>query len=236
MQTKILPSYLYSQYTGHDSTQYLQPFFDAYNTTAQQYLDQINNLNLPIYTRSSISGDLLDWVALGIYGLKRPVIPQGYYKNKGEYNTTHLNEGNYNALKKLAPSAFYNVTDDIFKRCITWNFYKGDGYQFNIRWLKNRIARFLGGVNGTDPKIDNTYQISVTFAATDVVNINIKKGILTSKGGALLDTFELDQVPINNPTFFKAYIPTDLFPILQAAINAGVLQLPFQYTYNLTLT
>jgi len=43
-------------------------------------------------------------------------------------------------------------------------------------------------------------------------------------------------LPMNQPTIFKTYIPTNLFPILQAAINAGVLQLPFQYTYNLTLT
>ena len=42
------------------------------------------------------------------------------------------------------------VTDDVFKRILTWHFYKGDGKNFSVRWLKRRIWRFLQGANGTD--------------------------------------------------------------------------------------
>jgi len=229
MLTQIIPSYLYQQY--YDDSD-LQAFVSAYNTLAQEYLDWFNNLNLPIYTKQS--GASLDWVAQGIYGLTRPVLPEGGYTNKGVYNTDYLNTLPFNQDVKIAPSNFYVTTDDIFQRCITWNFYKGDGYQFNTTWLKRRIARFLAGVNGTDPLLGETYQISVTFASNNVVNIHIYSGVNIKKGGSLLDTFEFNEVPLNAESTFTPLIPTTLAPILQSGINAGVLQVPFQYTFNVT--
>jgi hypothetical protein len=229
MLTQIIPSYLYQQY--YDDAD-LQAFVSAYNTLAQDYLDWFNNLNLPIYTKQS--GASLDWVAQGIYGLKRPVLPEGGYTYKGVYNTPQLDELPFNQNVKIAPQNFYITTDDIFQRCITWNFYKGDGYQFNTTWLKRRVARFLAGVHGTDPQLGETYQISVTFAANNVVNIHILPGVSIQKGGSLLDTFDLDTVTFNAETIFAALIPTTLAPILQSALNAGVLETPFQYTFNVT--
>lgn len=229
MITQIIPSYLYQQY--YDDSD-LQAFVSSYNTLAQEYLDWFNNLNLPIYTKQS--GVSLDWVAQGIYGLERPILPEGGYSYKGVYNTPQLDELPFNQNVKIAPQNFYLTTDDIFQRCITWNFYKGDGYQFNTYWLKRRIARFLAGVNGTDPQLGETYQISVRFAANNVINIHIYPGVSIQKGGSLLDTFDLDTVTFNAETIFAALIPTALAPILQSALNAGVLEVPFQYTFNVT--
>jgi len=229
MISKILPSYLYQQYNGDPD---LEAFFTAYNELSQSNLDKINTLNLPIYTTKS--GVLLEWVALGLYGFTRPVLPKGDYFDKGVYNTIHLNEVPYNQNVRIAPTDFYQVTDDIFKRCITWNFYKGDGFQFTINWLKRRVARFLSGVNGVSHNIDETYQISVTMDAMDVVTIRIAPGVSIKKGGALLDSFDLNEVPLNAPTLYTPLIPTDLAPILESAIKAGVLQLPIGYTYNVT--
>lgn len=229
MITQIIPSYLYQQY--YDDSD-LQAFVSSYNTLAQEYLDWFNNLNLPIYTKQS--GVSLDWVAQGIYGLERPILPEGGYSYKGVYNTPQLDELPFNQNVKIAPQNFYLTTDDIFQRCITWNFYKGDGYQFNTHWLKRRIARFLAGVNGTDPQLGETYQISVRFAANNVINIHIYPGVSIQKGGSLLDTFDLDTVTFNAETIFAALIPTALAPILQSALNAGVLEVPFQYTFNVT--
>ena len=229
MITQIIPSYLYQQY--YDDSD-LQAFVSSYNTLAQEYLDWFNNLNLPIYTKQS--GVSLDWVSLGIYGLERPILPEGGYSYKGVYNTPQLDELPFNQNVKIAPQNFYLTTDDIFQRCITWNFYKGDGYQFNTHWLKRRIARFLAGVNGTDPQLGETYQISVRFAANNVINIHIYPGVSIQKGGSLLDTFDLDTVTFNAETIFAALIPTALAPILQSALNAGVLEVPFQYTFNVT--
>jgi len=43
----ILPAYLYQQYNNDPD---LAAFFTAYNDISQGYLDNINSLNLPIYT------------------------------------------------------------------------------------------------------------------------------------------------------------------------------------------
>jgi len=200
MLTTIIPSYLYQQYADDEN---LQGFVAAYNNLAQQYLDWFNNLNLPNYTVQS--GAALDWVAKGIYGLTRPTLPEGGYTFFGEYNTNVYNLQTYNKETVIGPSNFYLTTDDIFQRCITWNFYKGDGTQFNIKWLKNRVIRFVKDLNGLPLPIDNTYDVSVTFTGLHAVLIALKPG---------------------------AY--PDIGPILQSAINAGVLSLPFQYTFTVT--
>jgi hypothetical protein len=199
MIIKNLPSYLYQQYNDDSD---ILAFFDAYNTSSQTNLDRINNLNLPNYTTKF--GLLLDWVALGIYGLKRPVLPFSGTIGSGVYNESIYDTTVYNENVILTPSGFYETTDDLFKRIITWNFYKGDGYQFNITWLKNRVYRFLAQTNGIPTPIPNTYQISVAFGAGNAVNITIASGSLTT-----------------------------LAPILQAGINSGALQVPFQYNFNI---
>ena len=200
MRTKIIPSYLYVQYQDDPD---LPAFIAAFNTLAQQYLDWFNTLNLPNYTVQA--GAALDWVAQGLYGMVRPVLPQGSYSSIGAYNTTPYDTLEYDGKKDTGPSGFYVTTDDIFKRCITWNFYKGDGTQFNIAWLKRRVMRFLYGVDGVPPAIDNTYPVSVTISTTYVVTIALSPGVYP-----------------------------DLGPLLQSAIEAGVLLLPFQFTYTVT--
>jgi hypothetical protein len=200
MITQNLNSYLYQQYNNDPD---ILAFFDAYNTSSQSNLDRINSLNLPNYTTKT--GLLLDWVALGIYGLKRPVLPFSGTIGEGVYNETIYDTSVYNENIVFTPSGFYETTDDIFKRIITWNFYKGDGYQFDITWLKNRVYRFLAQTNGIPLPIPNTYDISITFSAGNVVVIHITTGTLTP-----------------------------LAPIMKAAIDSGALQVPFQYTFNVT--
>ncbi|MGA3767720.1 hypothetical protein ACPBXC_29065, partial [Escherichia coli] len=65
--------------------------------------------------------------------------------------------------------------DDLFKRIMTWNFYKGDGFYFSIPWIKRRILRFLLGVNGTDILNDQRWSISIQFVDGGIV-ISIYKG------------------------------------------------------------
>jgi len=174
MITNILPSYLYQQYANDPTSPYLQAFFDAYNTTAQGYLDQLNNLNLPVYTNANITGVLLDWVAQGIYGFPRPSLSAGTaFTHDGVYDTVAYDTTAYTQNVTGTPSPVYTVTDDYFKRILTWNFYKGDGFQYTTTWLKRRVTRFLYGTNGVDFPFDNTYQVSVTYTAPNTVNITI---------------------------------------------------------------
>ena len=233
MINTIIPAYLYLQYSDDSD---LQAFIAAFNSQSQSYLDWFNSINLPIYTGDPISGTLLDWVAQGLYGLIRPVLPSGINQSTGTYNTYAYNTQTYNTYDLIGPSTYYATNDDVFKRVITWCFYKGDGFQFNIRWLKRRIERFLNGVNGTAPNIDETYQISVSFGVGNIVSIRISDGVSVETGGAIYNDYAFNTLAYNSITAtFMPLTPLALAPILQAAIDAGVLPLPFQYTYVVTI-
>lgn len=202
----IIPSYLYEQYNDDDN---LWALVNAYNGLAQGYLDWFNGINLPVYTGDQIVGPLLDWVAQGIYGLPRPTLSYSTgLPSVGPFNTYALDSIAFDTGNTAVSTTVFNVTDDIYKRILTWCFFKGDGFVFNVRWLKRRVMRFLAGTNGIDPGVNQTYQISVKYTGTTVVNITI------SSGSA----------------------PTTYAPVLRAAILAGVLPLPFQYTYNILIS
>ncbi len=229
MLAKIIPSYLY---TGFADDADLQAFMVAFNQLAQEYVDWFNTINLPIYTGDQISGDLLDWVAAGLYGQMRPSLPAGSPHNIGMYNTAAFNTMAYNQFRILGPISYYVATDDIFKRVMTWNLYKGDGTTFNIRWLKRRIQRFLTGENGVDPGVSETYQISVTFGAHQQINISIITGGRTITGGALYNRFAYNKTAYNSITsVYSPLTPSPFAPIFKSAMEAGVLNVPFQYTF-----
>ena len=157
--TKIIPSYPFVQYRDDPN---IVAFFEAYNEMAQEYLDEFNSQSLPYWPSPTLSRKLLDWVVEGIYGETRPLLMVSQEAiAKGAYNTIDYNTIPYAGLKNFVPGATTYVVDDYFKRILTWNFYKADGVQFNIDWLKRRIARFLRGPNGIDPPVTDTFDISV---------------------------------------------------------------------------
>ena len=202
----IIPSYLYQEYFDDDD---LQAFVEAQNSLAQGYLDWFNSINLPIYTSPTIAGPLLDWVGAGLYGYPRPTLAFSNLRGYGQFNTWVINTLAFNAGGATGTSTVLEVTDEIYKRLLTWHFYKGDGRQFTIRWLKRRVGRFLSGTSGTAGKIDDLSQISVSFASGTPRAVN-----LTISNGALDTTYA---------------------PILQAAILTGVLEMPFAYTCNVLI-
>lgn len=155
----IIPSYLFTQYADDDN---LQALVKSQNALATQFLLWFNTLNLPIYTGGIVSGALLDWVAQGLYGIMRPSVTIGTVTSAGATNSLPTNVVATNARRRVSTESLQSVNDDIFRRVITWNFYKGDGFVFSTQWLKRRVLRFLNGPNGIAPFIDNTYPISVT--------------------------------------------------------------------------
>jgi hypothetical protein len=234
MRTKLIkPPYAYAQYKSDDN---VSAFFVANGIKFQEQLDWMCGLNLPIYTTKS--GDLLDFIAAGLYGFpSRPLLPISNTLISGEINSTPINELEINKLKIKTTGGYIETTDDIFKRIITWHVYKGDGQQFTINWLKRRIFRFLFGENGENPEIDNTYRISLSFGDNKQVNIRI---INNEKRLSSTDTINeniINGYPINSISVAtKPIIPlAKNAAILQVAINSGVLELPFQYTYFVTI-
>jgi len=213
--TGILPSYLYFQY---QNDQDLPALIDAYNSLAQDYLDWFNNINLPIYT--GLSGDLLDWAGEGIYGVQRPVFQSesidatfgqiAAVKHRGSAQIPTPNIASaIGSTQVYKTSVNYNTPDEIYKKVLTWWFYKGDGFDFSIPWLKRRIYRFLAGIEGADASAPFTPDISVTF----------------DNGTTPLTTC---NIVVNN-----AINPVANY--FQLAVEGGILCLPFRFAYNVTI-
>lgn len=157
--SEIIPAYPFVQYNDDPG---IVAFFNAYNTIAQKHLQAFNKLSLPFWPSESISGYLLDWIAAGIYGQARPSLQVSESAvAKGAYDTSEYNSIAYAKPKNYRASRTLYVADDYFKRILTWNFYKGDGFHFSTPWLKRRVARFLHGVAGEDPKLQNSFDVSI---------------------------------------------------------------------------
>lgn len=237
MLEKTIPSYLYVEYNEDEAC---QAFVNAYNEQAQNYLDTVRNLNLPNYTQAPIEGDLLDWVAGGVYGFDRPTFPTINLATIGPLNTYPLNTLAYNEFLNQNPDFTFYTSDDAFRRVLTWHLYRADGVQFNIRWFKRRVARFLYGEdgiwkqNGLDCAAD-TSRISVTFGPPYTVNLRIVNNVRRITGGAIFARFVLGrkafaQMDSENEVYDP--IPTAYF--LNGAINGGILEVPFQFDYIVT--
>ncbi len=225
----VIPSYLYKNFSDDEN---LQAFVDAFNELAQSYLDWFNTVELPVYTGQPVSGLLLDWVAEGLYGISRPALPAGRNQTIGPLNTAQADQITPGSLTTIQNVTYYVVTDDIFRRIITWHFFKGDGHQFTVKWLKKRIARFLTGSNGTAPDIDQTNQISVTFGTNYQVDITIISGVRQLTGGAFPNRAGCNQWACNTITSsYTALTPVAEASVFASAVNAGVLELPFQFTW-----
>lgn len=236
---QTLPQYLYEQYADDQN---LLGFVQAFNEIVQQYMDYYNTLNLPDYTQQQ--GVFLDWVAKGLYGLARPLLPSGLIKTIGPYNTTPYNTIPYNELITLSPGTFYNTTDDIFKRILTWYLWRGDGFQFNVRWIKRRVERFLTGENGGggqsvagDPSRaeyyppDRTYDVNVTFGVGGEININLQTIQRIVIGGSLYNFAPYNGFAYNDLRTVAVSLDVNpLVPIFKAAVDSGALAFPFQLT------
>jgi hypothetical protein len=156
-----IPSYLYQQYQDDDA---LQAFVAAQNVLQQDWLNWFNQINLPVWF--SLSGALLDWVGQGLYGYPRPTLSYTQAVDLGGYGTAFYGQLAYGMSIPLSTTTLLPVNDDIYKRMLTWHLFKGDGFQFTMRWLKQRIHRFLNGANGFLAVNDTTEDVSVTCSGT----------------------------------------------------------------------
>ena len=223
MRASVIPAYPYSIYRDDDK---ISVFFQGFNKVSQDYIDSFNSLNLPIYSQKI--GPFLDWVGNNIYGISRPVFPVGHESISGEINSAEINSAEINALVKKYPKNFVLASDDVYHRVITWHHWKGDGDVFNIRTLKRRIMRFL-----TNGRVDQTYQISVSFAPVNQVNITIyNNGRIPLRPSSVVNDGELNASALNEIRARQvSLVKFDLADIFKSAVLSGVLELPFQYQY-----
>jgi hypothetical protein len=142
-----IPSYLFLEYSDDQN---LQAFVASQNALAQGYLNWFNGTPLGVYTSPNITGPLLDWIGNGIYNIPRPVLSSQTTSVASGYNATAYNTVPYDGMAFTSTETAVIASDDIYKRVMTWNLYRGDGQMFTIGWLKNRVNRFLNGANGAD--------------------------------------------------------------------------------------
>ena len=234
--TQTIPAYIYAEYQPQNDADYsynpgdevILNFVEALNEITQQYVDWFNEIGLPVYTGYLIAGQLLDWVGTNLYGVPRPYITTGVQKLVGPLNTWVMNFITLNTQELVGPLSSAPASDDVYKRVITWNFFKGDGSNVNISWIKRRVMRFLFGAAGINFNVDQTYRVSVTMGTAREVTIRIVEGITTIVNSAILNTFTLNSVTLNSfETAFSPYPPIPLVPILKAGIDQGFLVLPF---------
>ncbi len=255
----VIPSYLYQEYSDDDD---LQGFVAAQNQRQQDYVDTFNALNLPIYTGPVVQGKLLDWVGQGLYGYGRPTLSSGIVTGEGPLNTWGCNF--LVPLNEIKNYESFDVTvtnDDTYRRILTWHFYKGDGKYFDARWLKRRIWRFIFGVDGKAPEtviwegrtynIADTEQISVSMGSDRRVSIRFVLGKRTVTGGAMLNEFGCNgigppsfpqlntvyaPIPLNDiESTYVPYNPLPYMDIFKEAVNSGALELPYQFTYLVSI-
>lgn len=172
---QCIPSYLYWNFSDDQD---LQAFVASFNSLAQGYLDWFKNTPLGVYTSPNINGPLLDWVGNGLYGIARPVLSTQTSSTVAGYNTAPYDTVPYNSLAFSSSGTASLASDDIYKRLLTWNLYRGDGQVFTIGWLKNRVSRFLNGPNGTDyPVLNNPPSITVSGNTFTISVFNDTPGI-----------------------------------------------------------
>lgn len=228
---RILPAYPFVQYNDDDN---VVAFFQAYNQLAREYLTAFTKLNLGFWAGEIINGPLLDWIALGIYGTQRHIIVNLQYPNKddeidfkseGVYNTIEYDNVAYNEFKNKAVATTQYMSDDFFRRILLWNFFKEDGFQFSIPWLKKRMGRFFKAFRG-DPfsswdskDIENGYDLTY-------YSVTVNKGVFT----ILIDP---------NAYRDSEGLHEDWFEFFKLCMETRLINLPFQYTFivnKLTMT
>jgi hypothetical protein len=234
---ETIRSYLYQEYSDDDD---LQAFVRSYNEMMQDIVDTFNGLNLPIYTKSPVAGPVLDWVGQGVYGLARPSLNSGQYKTLGPYNSMNYGENAaaYDGWELLYPNQIATTNDDIYRRILTWHYSKGDGKYFSIPWLKKRVMRFLMGTNGTQPNIDQHYQISVSLSPNCGATIRFVTGNRIVTGGATYNSNNFEYNNVRYEEVDSIYIPLSSLPNMQdfaQAVSSGVLELPFQYKWDVVV-
>lgn len=232
MLEDIIRSYLYTQYNDDDN---IRAFVTAYNTMAKNIYDWMRTANLPIFVGGYNSGDQLRWIARGIYGVKPPVLASGRQLVIGSFNTFTFNSVPFNTRKVINQSEQVVVSDDLFKRIMTWNFYKGDGFYFTIPWLKRRIMRFLTGINGVDVVNDQHWSISVLFSGGGA-SVSIIKGFRKLTDSSVYNTQTFNSRAYNQKTSViiksNEYEYASLF---KQAFDSGLLHMPFYQPVSVTI-
>ncbi|WP_168194425.1 hypothetical protein [Formicincola oecophyllae] len=164
--TLTAPAYSFVQFADDPS---INAFMTATNQTAQGGLDWLLQHPLALWTAPQMKGGLLAYSLYCLYGQGRPNTNFTILKtSSGAINDTDVNRMEIDGQNMDTVTVSPLEADDILKRVATWNFFKGDGFNFTIPWLKRRVMRFLTGSGGASGRFNNTVPVSVQVAGRGV--------------------------------------------------------------------
>lgn len=200
-------SYLYGEYRDDPD---LRATRTAYNQEANGIFQWMQQNPVADYRSSAVGSNLLDWVGLGLYNMSRKVLVSSSGGGAtGSFGDVVMGHSPFAGGKITAPTSLaLNLSDDQYRRAITWTIYAGDGWVFNTDWLRRRIARFMFVADGYGE-----------FQVADLQLISIQWIGLRSA-----------NVFITAPAMSSA-----LALILSVGLSTGYLQIPLGYTINITL-
>lgn len=200
----IAPAYAYQQYSDDEN---ITAFFSAYNDLIKETISWMVGHPMALYIGTALTGDLLTYCAYCLYGQFRYKISYTELRSiLGPINSTDVNRFAVNETSIDKRYSGTTISDDLFKRVLTWNFYKGDGLNFSVPWLKRRVMRFLTGENGHAWRFNNTLPVSVT---TEGRKVSIT---ITPNG-----------------------IDSDLIAILGRIISNGILNIPPSFVFSISI-
>lgn len=222
-----LQAYAYQEYADDE---YVQAFVSAYNRISQGYLDWSNQNPLALYTKSNISGEMLDFVGNNLYGISRPVISTFSRTISGELGSNVLGDHTMGTLVITESGTAIVANDDIYKRTLTWYLYRGDGVQMSVEWIRRRIARFLYGVDGSDIDVGLISNVSITFPPFPIDSVTGQLGtnVLGTHPLGVLYFNKLHQATITVPSLTVSNTFYDLF-------LSGYLSTPFQMAFTIQI-
>jgi len=223
----VIPSYLYAQYNDDEN---LQAFVSTFNAMAQGYLKFAIQNNPGVYTNASISGPFLDYVGSQLYGIQRPATGTLTITKRGAWGSVPYLSLPYGHISIVVSGSASLVSDDIYKRVLTWFLYLGDGKQMSVPWIKRRVARFLFGADGGDVNEDTYFQVSVYQPNLPPVGAY---GTAAYPGVAYAnENIEKTKAKHN---YVVSVPPSTTASVFQDLVASGVLPLPFQIRFSIVL-
>jgi hypothetical protein len=130
------------QYQNYKKDPPIDAMFQAARERVALEYSQLLAVNLPIWATKS--GAFLDYIGLYLYAFPRPSVPTYSTAEAGPYNTLTFNSAEYNSapIIRTVVSAQL-VSDDVYKRCLQWRMWRGDGKVFALWSVRQRIARWF---------------------------------------------------------------------------------------------
>jgi hypothetical protein len=219
------PAYLYAQYSDDAD---LQAFVQAFNDLVDGYLNWFTDTPLANYC--NLSGPLLDWIGANLYGIPRPTVGTESVRTTGYMGSNAMGLSALGILSVKQSGTALQLTDDLYKRLLTFWLFLGDGKQMSLAWIRRRFARFLFGVNGGDIPVEYLQQVSITIPNLPPMGAMGSQAI----GYGAMGVLNTDT-PLAKHNYTISIPQSVAASALQQLFLSNLLPMPFQISFQIVV-